>query len=341
MLKAGLIGVGSMGRGHLDNYVRMLNEKSDIKLVALCDINPEKFKNSKGTLNIEGVGDSNYDFSQFNLYTDMDEMLEKEELDLVSIALPTFLHCEATVKCLNKGINVFCEKPMALNLEQCQLMIDTAKKNNKKLMIGQVLRFWGEYEYLRNIVKSGEFGEPVSGYFFRGGSTPDASWNQWIIKKECGGGAVYDQHVHDVDIIQHIFGMPKAVSSIGKNVIPGSNFDAVSTNYIYDNGMVINSQNDWTLAGTPFMHTFRMNFTGGTIIMDQDGLKVAKTGETFRVVDDFCKENGYYKEILYLADCIINNKENTVNAPESCMDSIRLVHKEIESANNSGKIVEL
>jgi len=339
MLKAGLIGIGSMGRGHLDNYVRLINEKSDIKLVAICDIRPEKFQNSKGTLNIKGVGDSNYDFSQFNTYTDMDEMLEKEELDLVSIALPTFLHCEATVKCLNKGINVFCEKPMALNPEQCQLMIDTAKKNNKKLMIGQVLRFWGEYEYLRNAVKSGEFGKPVAGYFFRGGSTPSESWNQWIIKKECGGGAIYDQHVHDVDIIQHIFGKPKAVSTIAQKLIESSSYDTVSTNYFYD-GMVINSQNDWTIAGTPFMHSFRVNFTGGTIIMDETGFKVAKTGEEFRT-PEFCTENGYYKEIVYFADCIMNNKENTINAPESSMETIKLVHKELESADNGGKIVEL
>ncbi|MBQ9920771.1 MAG: hypothetical protein IJO52_01175, partial [Clostridia bacterium] len=139
----------------------------------------------------------------------------------------------------------------------------------------------------------------------------------------------------------HIFGMPKAVSSVAMNVIPGSNFDAVSTNYIFDEGFVINSQNDWTIAGTPFMHGFRVNFTGGTLIMDQDGFKAAKTGGEFYPVEDFCKENGYYKEICYLADCIINNKENTVNAPESCMETIKLVHKEIESAANGGKVTEI
>lgn len=340
MLKAALIGVGSMGRGHLDNYVRLLNEKSEIKLVAICDVRPEKFQNSKGTLNIKGVGDSTYDFSLFHTYTDMDEMLEKEELDLVSIALPTYLHCEATVKCLNKGINVFCEKPMAMNAEQCQLMIDTAKKNNKKLMIGQVLRFWGEYEYMRKAVQSGEYGRPVAGYFFRGGSTPSESWNQWLMKKECGGGAIYDQHVHDVDIIQSIFGMPKAVSTLAQRLIDTSSFDTLSTNYYYDD-MVINAQNDWTLSGTPFMHTFRVNFTGGTMIMDETGFRVAKTGEEFHTPDDYCTENGYYKEIVYFADCIMNGKENTVNAPESCKKTIELVHKEIESAENGGKVVSL
>ena len=133
-LKAALVGVGSMGRGHLDNYVKLLKEDSDIEIVALCDIDEKKFTNYKADFNLGPVGEDGYDFDKFRLYTDLDEMLEKETaLDMVTVALPTYLHAWGTIKCLNKGINVLCEKPMAPTYEDCMAMIEAAEKNGKFL----------------------------------------------------------------------------------------------------------------------------------------------------------------------------------------------------------------
>lgn len=58
---------------------------------------------------------------------------------------------------------------------------------------------------------------------------------------------MHDQHVHDVDMVQYLFGMPKAVSSIGKIILEGSGHDSVSTNYLYDDKKVVNAQDDWTM----------------------------------------------------------------------------------------------
>ena len=150
-LKAGLIGVGSMGRGHLDNYVKLLKEDSDIELVALCDIDEKKFTNYKADFNLGPVGEDGYDFDRFRLYTDLDDLLENESLDMVTIALPTYLHAWATVKCLDKGINVLCEKPMATTYEDCLRMIEASERNGKFLMIGQCLRFATPYLALKSM----------------------------------------------------------------------------------------------------------------------------------------------------------------------------------------------
>ena len=150
-LKAGLIGVGSMGRGHLDNYVKLLKEGSDIELVALCDIDEKKFTNYKADFNLGPVGEDGYDFDRFRLYTDLDDLLENESLDMVTIALPTYLHAWATVKCLDKGINVLCEKPMATTYEDCLRMIEASERNGKFLMIGQCLRFATPYLTLKKV----------------------------------------------------------------------------------------------------------------------------------------------------------------------------------------------
>ena len=158
MLKVGLVGIGFMGRGHLDNYIRLESEGFPVRLTAICDVDEEKFKGRFVPGNID-VGNARYDFSKYHLYTDLDDMLEQEDLDYVDIALPTYLHGEASIKALNKGLHVLCEKPMALNAAQCEAMAEAARQNGTKLMIAQCMRFWPEYEYLKECVETGRFRE--------------------------------------------------------------------------------------------------------------------------------------------------------------------------------------
>ena len=340
MIKVGLIGIGFMGRGHLENYIRLESEGFPIKLVAICDIDEAKFENKFIPGNID-VGNTRYDFSKYNLYTDIDEMLEKEELDYVDVPLPTYLHSEASVKALNKGINVLCEKPMALTVEQCQAMINAAEENNKKLMTAQCLRFWPEYEYLKECVDTNTFGKVLGGYFYRGGSTPKWSYQNWLMEKDKSGGALLDQHIHDVDMINWLFGTPKSVSTIGKNVIPGSGYDIVSTRYIYEDGKVVTAEDDWVLNGEyGFQMRFRVNFENGNAVYENGVLKVnPNEGKSF--IPDLPKDNGYYREIKYFVNALMNNTSIEVAAPYSTMETIRIARAEVESADNSGKAVEL
>lgn len=336
MLKVGLIGIGFMGRGHLDNYIRLESEGFPVKLVAICDIDPDKFQGKflPGNLN---VGMGKYDFSKYNLYTNIDEMLDKELLDYVDIALPTYLHAEASIKALDRGINVLCEKPMALNSDQCAAMAEAAKRNGKKLMIAQCLRFWPEYEILKDYVESGRLGKVTGAYFYRGGGAPRWSYQNWLLQKDKSGGCLLDQHVHDVDMINWLFGKPSAVSTVARNVIPGSGYDIVSTNYIYDDGKVVNAQDDWTLEGDyGFQMLFRVNFERGNLIYEGGVLKVnPNDGKGF--VPEHPAEQGYYREIKYFANCIINDEPITVATPESTTDTIKIAETEMLSADHKGQ----
>ena len=350
MLKAGIIGIGSMGRGHLNNYITFMKENKGIELVAICDIDPKKFENYKVEFNLGG-SDGSFDFSKFNCYYDVDEMLAKEkDLDMVSIITPTYTHCEIACKCLNAGINVFCEKPMAQTVEQCEEMVATAKKNGKKLMIGQCLRFSNDYKLLKEIVDTNKFGKCISAYFYRGGSTPLWSYNDWLIKKDLGGGAIYDQHIHDVDCVNYLFGVPEKVSSIGCHYHETSSFDAVSTNYIYGDGKVINTQNDWCEA-TGFNIVYRVNFENGTVRFENGVVTIADaTGKKEKLDREFKTEykkaghevnNPYQTEILYFADCVANNKEITYNTCEEIINTIKIVKAEIASCEKNGEPVEV
>jgi predicted dehydrogenase len=340
MLKVGLVGIGFMGRGHLDNYIRLESEGFPVKLVAICDIDPDKFENKFVPGNID-VGNAKYDFSKYNLYTSIDEMLEKEDLDYVDMPLPTYIHSESAVKALNKGVNVLCEKPMALTVEQCQAMIDAAEKNNKKLMIAQCLRFWPAYEYVKECIDTNKFGDVVGAYFFRGGATPRWSYQNWLLQKDKSGGALLDQHVHDVDTINWLFGTPKSVSTIGRNVIPGSGYDIVSTHYIYDDGKVVTAEDDWVLNGDyGFEMRFRVNFENGNVVYENGVLKVnPNDGKSF--TPDLPADNGYYREIKYYVNALLNDQTIDIAAPHSTMETIRIARAEVESADNNGKVVEL
>src|SRR5690606_18064294 len=102
MLKVGLIGVGFMGRMHFDNYERLMQEGKEVKLVAICDIQIETLKNAKAAGNMATDKDI-YDLSSYNLYEKLEDMLANEELDMIDITLPTYLHADLACSLLEKG----------------------------------------------------------------------------------------------------------------------------------------------------------------------------------------------------------------------------------------------
>ncbi len=338
MLKIGLIGLGFMGNTHLENYLRLEKEGVPVKLVALCDMDPEKLKGSSQAGNIETVSGS-VDFSQFNRYTSVDEMLASEQLDAVDITLPTFLHEQVAVQCLNSGLHVLCEKPMALTAASCDNMIQAAVRNGKQLLIGQCLRFWPAYVYLKETVESGKFGQATSGSFFRGGGTP--TYGPWLLQKEKSGGALMDMHVHDADMVNWLFGLPQAVSCLARNVLPGSGYDIVSTNYAYPDGKVVNAQVDWTLGGDfGFEMNFRVNFEKGNLVFKDGKLKVNPVdGAGFE--PELSEDMGYYFEQKYFVESMAGGRPIVEAAGSSVKSTIELVEAEVASADQGGAWVKL
>ena len=335
-LKVGLIGLGGQGRAHAKAMMKAKGT-TPYELVAVCDVRPETFENMTVNFNIK-ENSSSIGFEAYNCYTDADEMFAKENLDFVVIAIPTYLHCEMTVKALRAGCHVLCEKPMALNVAECDVMIDTAKECGKQLMIGQCLRFWDEYKTLKSVIDAGELGKVTAGMFYRGGAFPAWSFKDWYSHKELGGGAIFDQHVHDVDMVQYLFGMPEAVSTNARILIEGSNFDTVCTNYIYKDGPVAFSHNDWTLS-SGFAHGYRVNFEKGTVEMGTE-LKISRAGQETEKVE-FKRTNALTNEATYFAECIKGEHANEINPPESSRETIRLVLAEIESAEKKADKVAL
>ena len=150
-IKVALIGFGGIARSHNAAYHELALYGLPITMVAVCDKYVEKFS-TQTAINIGS--DTTPLPKDVHLYTDIDALIAAEDFDMADVCLPSFLHSEVTIKLLNAGKHVLCEKPMALSSEESQAMLDAMEKNGKQLMIGQCLRFDAQYLYLKECIRS-------------------------------------------------------------------------------------------------------------------------------------------------------------------------------------------
>ncbi len=330
MVKVGIWGCGGISSFHRRAYAELEKSGLDVKLVALCDINKENF-NKEMKINISSGNESPLPVIN-NCYTDIDDMLKNEELDLVDICLPTFLHKEASIKILEKGINVLVEKPMAVSGNDCDEMLEAARKSKGKLMVGQCVRFMKHYSFLKEIVENKKYGALVSAEFSRLSQYPEWRIGKSDAKKD--GGVIFDMHIHDVDFVQYLFGMPKEIFAVSAN--NRSDYDTVSTLFKYDEGFV-HVKADWGLPQSfEFSTPYRVNFEMAAIEFNgKDKILLYKDNES-TVIDDIEITQSYIKEeIAYFLDIIKNDKENTKNPPEQSMLSVKLAEKIFESCKSN------
>ena len=335
MLNFAIAGFGGLGKVHFNNVLALERERGDIRLTSICDIDESRFIEAVAT-NLGG-STLQMDLSCYNLYTDFNEMLEKEPLDFIITALPTYLHEKYAVMALEKGLHVFSEKPMARTLAQCNNMIRKAQESNKRLMIGQCLRYWPEYTTLKRFLDSGEFGKVVRAEFSRYSPTPTWSCNNWLMDFEKSGCAPLDLHIHDIDCINWMFGVPNAVSSRATNSI--SKYDSIITTYHYDDKLVT-SVCDWGMANSyPFQMVFMIRLEKAVIQLKDNVLMIyPDNGEAYS--PEVVAGSAYANELNDFIDCISQNKELSVVTPESAMLSVKIALAEMESAEK-GEMVNV
>lgn len=336
-VKAAIIGFGGIARSHKKAYEQLGAEGAGLRLTAICDINENQFKRipdinigADGDMTLEGV----------KLYTDLDDMIEKEDFELADICLPTYLHREFTVKLLNAGKHVQCEKPMSLCEADCAEMIAAARANDRRLMIGQCLRFEPQYLYIKKLIDEGTYGRVKYMHMDRLSSLPLWGFNNWFRKTECSGGCAMDLHVHDVDMVRFLFGEPKAVSAVAYDDI--TRWQLINSRFCFDDGKVITANGSWDEARTKkFDSSFRVRFeraeavqTGGVITVYPD------EGEVFTA--EYEHRNRMAEELRMIASLIADpGAVNTTNPPESAMKTVALVKRLCESADDGGKVIEL
>lgn len=324
MHKYGIIGFGALGKLIFTNLLKFEEIRDDIKLVAICNDDISTItKNVK--INIGDVNIDNVDFSQYNLYTDYKEMLEKEELDFVFVTLPSFLHCEVCTYCLEHGVDVYVEKPMAISMEQCDMMMKAAKDNNRKLMVGLCLRFSNEYRYLKELVDSEKYGKVVKAEFFRKSPYPVWSANGWLLDEKKSGGCIVDMHIHDVDIAVWLFGAPQDITSYSTHC--RSDYESVYALYKYQDKMV-SVIGDWGIASAyKFNAGYNVTFEKA-YVENKSGKVVLYTDEEITEVEFEDKQTSYYREVVEFIEAVVNNKPFVTADIDSVYETMKVVFKE-------------
>ncbi len=292
MLKIGLVGVGGISGAHIPAWDSM----EDAELVALCDIRSER---------MEKYADKRH-------YTDFDEMLDNEEFDIIDICLPTYLHADYAIKAMERGINVICEKPISLKAEDIDRVYGAAEKHNVKFMVAQVLRFWPEYELLKEIYETKKYGRLLSGTMTRLGCYPKWSWDGWMMDEKRSGLVPFDLHIHDLDFMVYAFGKPEVKYQF-RSKLPDQDFISLS----YDFGdFTVNTEASWYATCYPFTAQFRFQFenalvaneNGKMVIYCRDDVKIDLSqdaeGDTGSI--NLPKSDAYANEIRYFADCVKN-----------------------------------
>ena len=133
-------------------------------------------------------------------------MCQSTEMDAVSINLPHFLHCEVTKYFLDNKINVLIEKPMAMTVEECDSMIESAQTNGVKLAVGHVQRYFSVYDEVKNIIENKKYGNLCMITEVRNVDYLKDRPKWFLDKKLSGGGIVMNYGAHTLDKIMYVTG---------------------------------------------------------------------------------------------------------------------------------------
>ncbi len=143
-------------------------------------------------------------------FTDYREMLELDDLDMVTLCLPNPLHCEAAVAAAEAGKHVLCEKPLCMNLAEADRMIEACKKANVKLMYAEELCFTPKYVRAKQLLDQGAIGKPYLVKQSEKHDGPHADWF-WDVERS-GGGVTLDMGCHAFEFFRWLLDKPRALN---------------------------------------------------------------------------------------------------------------------------------
>lgn len=336
-IRVALIGFGGIARSHAKGYARLAAEGEALRLVAVCDVNPERFT-AAVSMNL-GTGKTVLP-EGVHTYTDVEELLANETFDMADLCLPTDLHKEYAIRLMEAGKHVLSEKPMALSSAECDEMLAVARKTGMRLMIGQVLRFNASYLYLKECVESGRFGAVRHAFLHRLCGLPRWGYQRWFEDDRRSGGCLLDTHIHDVDMARYLFGEPYAVSTV--SIDGDMRWQAQNTRLYYDR-ILVSINGSWDEASTvPFNAGFRVRFEKASVILENGTLTVYPEGEGEPYTPEIPATDPMTEEIRVFASLVRDpSLPNERNTPESARQSVYLVEHLFESAKRNGEIVRL
>jgi len=162
-------------------------------------------------------------------YDSVDDLLSDPDVDAVHIATPVYLHCEHVINAAEHGKHVLCEKPMAMNVEECRRMIDACEKNGVQLQICFLLRFHPFFQEVKSIVESGMLGKIVETRvaLLKAYEIEEGKWRREPEKS--GGGVLMDMGAHGMDLLSYILGGASEIAMMVGNHVKNWDIEETAT----------------------------------------------------------------------------------------------------------------
>ncbi len=339
-LSFGICGFGFMGRtyfAHLSNHPRA-------RVAAVCSKDNIKRADQEGEVgNLPTAGDKALSLEGVNVYEDVDDLIADESVDVIAITLPTPMHADITVQALESGRHVICEKPMALRLRDCDRMIHTAEKAGRTLMIAQCVRFWPQYERIKQIVDDGGVGDVKVLTLRRMSEPPGHSVGNWLLDHKLSGGAILDMHVHDIDYARCLLGVPDNIHARG-HVGPSGGIDQVTATWGYTDGRYVIVEGGW-LYRAPWPFEMQILVQGSTGTLDWSMVRGPKilhyaSGPAPLEIEVDNDADGWQRELDYFIECIIEGKPVERCLPDTSRINIALAHLE-RRAVRTGRVLSV
>ena len=328
MVKVAIIGAGGIAHRHVET----LQKIEQAEIIGIQDIKKEKAKSLASQCGAQ-------------VFEKMEDSLK--EVDAVYILTPPSTHREIAVKAMDAGKHVICEKPIAITLEDAEIMIDKAKANNVKLFITFNMRFRKSYKRLKEIVDSGKLGDMITFWNQRMARGLPESYN-WRTDPELLCGITIESLSHDIDLVRwigsdivdvrgRIFASNPEISDMDDNSQVMLTLENGATANIHVSWSSYFSKNSRGVVGTR-----------GTVNLEGKGMWDCKSFQwqtendeepIIENIEDSLDEHSYLKENEHFIECIEKDREPNITGKDG-LEVLKISHAILKS-HKTGQVIKI
>ena len=336
MLNVGIIGLGKMGLSHCS----IVNTHPQVKLAAVCD-------STKYILEVLEK------YSGFPCYDNASSMFANAKLDAVLIATPSRFHAQAVHMALERGLHVFCEKPLCLSSREGANLARMAREKNLVNQVGYHCRFVAAFAEAKRLIEAEAIGA-VSHVLAEayGSVVLRPKLGTWRLRKAEGGGCLYDYASHAINLVNFVLGMPSGVGGTVLNkVFSTDTEDEVYTTLYYPDGVSAQISANWSDDSQRKMITkLTILGTKGRIYADRQecqaylrdpqavpagyriGWNVRYTTELTPSTWFYLRGEEYSAQIDYFVQSITEDRSENINSFASALETDRTIELMLQDA---------
>ena len=321
-LKWGVIGAGSVAQRR---SIPAIQKSEGAELHAILSRDQER-----GQLLAE-------QFGAMAAYTDINDLLIDPELDAVYIATPVFLHAEQAIAAAEKGIHVLCDKPLALNPEQSQQIVDACELNQVHLQICFLFRFHSCFQKIRHWLNEKHFGTIVYARMPFMKNAPKSS-NDWHINPaKSGGGSIMDLGAHSIDLLRWFLGEATDVSAFCSNVV--YDYPVEETGVVmlrFESGAQAVTETSFSAQLSPQILEI-YGTDGSVIVYNENGWKIRRTVQDKIEIIDSQFEDLFQLQFEHFFRCVIGKETPIVSGFDGIRNN-QIISAAYESAKSNKAI---